>query len=158
MLRVNPDCLKSQRVIVEGVAKEDEATRVTPARLAQSLGPVVGQWGSVSSRKMFGGTAFFVGARIFCFVWKQGLVVKLGEPRIDAMIESLPGSERFSLRPTATGPSKQWAQVPFKYLPSDMAVGWIREAFEYAASGKEERAAPKAAPDTTKGRRSKERA
>ncbi|MBI4392827.1 MAG: TfoX/Sxy family protein [Euryarchaeota archaeon] len=139
------------------MAKEDDAIKVTPARLAQSLGPVVGRWGSVSSRKMFGGTAFFVGPRIFCFVWKQGLVVKLGEARIEAMIEALPGSERFSPRPSATGPSKQWAQVPFKYLPSDMGVGWIREAFEYAASGKEERATSQAAPDTKKGSRSKKR-
>ncbi|MBI4337320.1 MAG: TfoX/Sxy family protein [Chloroflexi bacterium] len=84
----------------------------------------------ITQAKMFGAPGLRVGGKVFATLWKDTLVVKLPQARVDALLAAGRG-QRFD--PGMGRLMKEWIAVP----PTDEAawVGLAQEAKEFVAKG-----------------------
>lgn len=96
----------------------------TDARIAAHLSTTV----QFERKKMFGGTGFLVNGNMVCGVYKQYLIVRMGE---EAAIKSLeqPDTKIFDI----TGrPMKGWIMVePDGYSSDQQLQKWIRLGLDF---------------------------
>jgi TfoX/Sxy family transcriptional regulator of competence genes len=81
----------------------------------------------VEEKKMFGGVGFLLNGNMLVGVWKDSLIVRLGEEEgEDALLE--PHVKPFDI----TGkPMKGWAMVTPEGIDEDQLRGWIQRAVKF---------------------------
>ena len=100
-------------------------------RAADRIRKIAAQGKGISSRKMFGGVCHLLHGNIFCGVYKENLILRLGEK---GAAEALRSS---FVRPLdITGrPMKGWVMVvPEGWGDDDLLAAWIDEAKAFAAT------------------------
>jgi len=81
-------------------------------------------------KKMFGGTCYLMGGRMVCGVWKENVILKLGEAESGKALATGLGKV-FDI----TGkPMKAWIMVEGKGLTIESIERWIESAKRFAAS------------------------
>jgi len=92
---------------------------------------VVDEWPGTAAKKMFGGVCHLLRGNMFCGVWRDYLILRLGEA---GMVEALekPGVGPFDI----TGrPMKGWVMVERGQLEDAAALqGWLDQARAFASS------------------------
>ena len=89
---------------------------------------IVTNWENTNAKKMFGGTCHLLNGNMFCGVWKDFLILRLGE---DAGKKALvlPHVKPFDI----TGrPMKRWIMVAKDGFKSDVELeDWLKQAKEF---------------------------
>src|SRR5262245_45528513 len=96
--------------------------------LAQRIRQRLARRKNIEEKRMFGGVAFLLNGNLLVGVWKQSLVVRLGEDEgEDALLE--PHVKAFDI----TGkPMKNWVLVePEGIANDDQLSGWIERAVKF---------------------------
>jgi TfoX/Sxy family transcriptional regulator of competence genes len=93
---------------------------------------IVSRWrAAVDARRMFGGVCHLLDGHMFCGVWRDYLILRLGEPAArEAMAE--PG-----IRPMdVTGrPMKGWVMVPAGNVADEVRLAaWLTQARRFVAT------------------------
>ena len=98
-------------------------------RLENRILSAIDGWRNVSAKKMFGGVCHLIHGNMFCGVYKDFLILRLGE---GAAAEALsqPHTQPFDI----TGkPMKGWVMVEPQGLESDGALfAWLKQAQAFA--------------------------
>ena len=94
-------------------------------RLAARIGGVISGWEGISSRKMFGGVCHLIHGNMVAGVWKEFLILRLGEDAADFARE-LPHVRPFDI----TGrPMKGWIMVePAGCRTAAQLSNWLEQA------------------------------
>jgi len=90
---------------------------------------VIDGWEGAAAKKMFGGSCHLVHGNMFCGVYKEFLILRLGE---EAAGEAL---SRPHVRPfDITGrPMKGWVMVaPEGFETAGALIGWLKKAHAFA--------------------------
>lgn len=90
---------------------------------------IVGQWGHIGRKKMFGGTCYLVQGKMFCGVYKNSLILRLGEKGAAEALRAR------TVKPfDITGrPMKGWVMVSRKGFATDEELAaWLEEAKDFA--------------------------
>ncbi len=100
-------------------------------RAADRIRKIAAHGKGISSRKMFGAICYLLHGNIFCGVYKEYLILRLGEK---GAAEALRSS--FVLPLDITGrPMKGWVMVaPEGWDDDDLLTAWIDEAKTFAAT------------------------
>ena len=78
-------------------------------------------------KKMFGGTCYLLDGKMVCGVWKDFLILKLGEAEAAGVLEN-GSAQAFDI----TGkPMKRWVMVGGAGLTVKAAEAWIEKAKSY---------------------------
>lgn len=97
-------------------------------------------WDGVSVRRMFGTDGFLVKGKVFTFLWKDALVVRLPE------MPAMPGARPFAM--PGRSPAPHWFEIPLPAALNARALeGLVRRAYEFAKA----LPPPKRAPARRKG-------
>jgi TfoX/Sxy family transcriptional regulator of competence genes len=93
---------------------------------------VVSRWrAAVDVRRMFGGVCHLLDGHMFCGVWRDYLILRLGEPAArEAMAE--PG-----IRPmdVTSRPMKGWVMVPAGNVADEVRLAaWLTQARRFVAT------------------------
>ena len=98
------------------------------ASVQSDLDVVLLSWSDVSTRRMFGGHAYFVGDRMFAVYYRGEVATKLPEPDRTQALES----GRASLfTPTPGRRFGDWVSFPFDEDGVDALLPWLETAIEY---------------------------
>ena len=94
-----------------------------------SIRKVISGWQNTDQKKMFGGTCHLISGNMFCGVYKDFLILRLGEIQAKESIQ-LPSVRPFDI----TGkPMKGWVMVERKGFDSDDDLkNWLTAAKEFA--------------------------
>ncbi|UCE04337.1 MAG: TfoX/Sxy family protein [bacterium] len=89
---------------------------------------IVTNWESTNAKKMFGGVCHLLNGNMFCGVWKDYLILRLGEDAGKRALES-PYAKPFDI----TGrPMKGWIMVESKGFKTDKELeDWLKQAKEF---------------------------
>jgi TfoX N-terminal domain len=91
---------------------------------------IVAAWGNVESRKMFGGICHLISGSMFCGVYKDFLILRLGE---EAAKESL--AKPFVREFDITGrPMKGWVMVEAGGFRGPKLQAWLEQARQFVKS------------------------
>ena len=85
-------------------------------------------WPRTSTRRMFGSDAFFVGDRMFAFLWEETVVAKLPEAEQEAAFAS------FHARPFTVGqgrPFGDWVEFAGAGAPPEELLPWLKRAYRH---------------------------
>jgi len=95
------------------------------------IGKVISRWKNTQARKMFGGICHLLGGNMFCGVYKNFLILRLGEKESR---ESL--SQPFVRSFDITGkPMKGWVMVEKEGFKSENVLkAWLAKAKEYVGT------------------------
>lgn len=90
---------------------------------------IIAGWHNVSTKKMFGGVCHLIRGNMFCGVYKEFLILRLGET---AAVKAL--SQRHTKPFDITGrPMKGWVMVePDGTETDDSLNNWLEKAFAFA--------------------------
>jgi TfoX/Sxy family transcriptional regulator of competence genes len=88
----------------------------------------IASWRGTESKKMFGGVCHLLGGNMFCGVYKDYLILRLGEHRAAEALRSK-HTRPFDI----TGkPMKGWVMVePEGFSSDEMLKTWLEEAREF---------------------------
>jgi len=92
---------------------------------------VISRWKNTEAKKMFGGVCHLLDGNMFCGVYKDFLILRLGEEESKAALKSL------YVRPfDITGkPLKGWVMVEKEGFKSDEALkAWLVKAKEFVST------------------------
>ncbi len=93
----------------------------------QRVSSVVSDWGAVR-KKMFGGTCYLLHGNMMCGVYKDNLILRLGEAQARAMLEGKK-AKPFDI----TGkPMKGWVMVEEARISGSDLIQWVAKAREFA--------------------------
>jgi TfoX/Sxy family transcriptional regulator of competence genes len=95
------------------------------------IGKVISRWKSTEAKKMFGGVCHLIDGNMFCGVYKDFLILRLGEEESKAALKSL------YVRPfDVTGkPMKGWVMVEKAGFKSDKALkDWLVKAKDFVST------------------------
>ena len=91
---------------------------------------IVAAWGNVESRKMFGGICHLINGNMFCGVYKDFLILRLGG---EAAKESL--AKPFVREFDITGrPMKGWVMVEAGGFSGPKLKAWLQQARQFVKS------------------------
>lgn len=92
---------------------------------------IVMNWENTKAKKMFGGTCHLLDGKMFCGVWKDFLILRLGEDAGKKALES-----RHVMPFDITGrPMKGWVMVAKDGFKNDGELeDWLKQAKEFAAT------------------------
>ena len=95
------------------------------------IGKVISRWKNTQARKMFGGICHLLGGNMFCGVYKNFLILRLGEKESRESM-SQPFVRSFDI----TGkPMKGWVMVEKEGFKSDEALkAWLIKAKEFVGT------------------------
>ena len=98
-------------------------------RLEKRILLTIDGWSNVSAKKMFGGVCHLIHGNMFCGVYKDLLILRLGDGAA-AKALSLPHTQPFDI----TGkPMKGWVMVEPEGLDTDAALtAWLKQARAFA--------------------------
>jgi len=98
------------------------------ADLELRIRKIVGRWKGVTSKKMFGGTAHLLNGNMLAGVYKNFLIVRLGEKRFEKAMKN-PSAKVMDI----TGkPMKGWIMVSAEGYGTDSDLkSWIEIAKEF---------------------------
>jgi TfoX/Sxy family transcriptional regulator of competence genes len=90
---------------------------------------IVDDWPGTTARKMFGGVCHLLHGNMFCGVWREFLILRLGEAGAAGALAQ-PGTRVFDV----TGrPMKGWVMVePSRLAGREALAGWLEQAREFA--------------------------
>jgi TfoX/Sxy family transcriptional regulator of competence genes len=93
------------------------------------IGKVISRWKNTQAKKMFGGVCHLLDGNMFCGVYKNFLILRLGEEETKESL-SLPFVRPFDI----TGkPMKGWVMVEKDGFKSDDVLkAWLAKAKEFA--------------------------
>ena len=94
-------------------------------KIAARILRIVEDWTGLTSKKMFGGSCLLLNERMFCGVYKDNLILRLGEKGAAEALRS-----PFVRLMDITGrPMKGWVMVrPEGFEDDDLLVEWLEEA------------------------------
>jgi TfoX/Sxy family transcriptional regulator of competence genes len=86
---------------------------------------IVSKWSNTTSKKMFGGVCHLVSGNMFCGVYKNSLILRLGQSQSEDALK-LPFVRPFDI----TGkPMKGWVMVADAGIKNESALkDWLRQA------------------------------
>lgn len=89
---------------------------------------IVTAWANTDSKKMFGGICYLQNGHMFCGVYKDFLILRLGEENAKKALE-LPFVKAFDI----TGrPMKGWVMVEGEGFPTDDRLeAWLNQAGDF---------------------------
>jgi TfoX/Sxy family transcriptional regulator of competence genes len=86
---------------------------------------IVSQWKNTEVKKMFGGICHLLKGNMFCGIYRDSLILRLGEKGSEEALRS-PGVRPFDITGT---PMKGWVMVEQSSFKSDEALqAWLEEA------------------------------
>ena len=90
---------------------------------------IVVSWPQTSAKKMFGGVCHLINGNMFCGVYKEFLILRLGEARAHEALQK-PFVRPFDI----TGrPMRGWVMVAQEGFASDETLqAWLGQALEFA--------------------------
>jgi len=98
-------------------------------KLDMRIGEIVLDWGTVR-KKMFGGTCYLLNGKMMCGVYKDFLIVRLGEKEA---VEAL--SQPFVRPFDITGrPMKGWVMLEEAGFKGKALDAWLKKARTFSAS------------------------
>ena len=90
---------------------------------------IIARWKSTSHRKMFGGVCHLINGNMFCGVYKEFLILRLGE---DAAVEAL-DQKHVRVFDITGKPMRGWVMVDKKGFKSDDSLKkWLAKAKVFA--------------------------
>ncbi len=90
---------------------------------------VVARWHGTSHKKMFGGVCHLINGNMFCGVYKEFLILRLGE---DAAVDAL-DQKHVRVFDITGKPMRGWVMVDKKGFKSDDALkNWLAKAKAFA--------------------------
>lgn len=93
-------------------------------KLDESIAKIVSAWENIGRKKMFGGICYLLNGNMVCGVYKDYLILRLGE---QAAAKALKGS--FVREFDITGrPMKGWVMVEEKGFTGSKLEKWLKEA------------------------------
>jgi TfoX/Sxy family transcriptional regulator of competence genes len=96
------------------------------ARLDERIGGMIADWGT-ARKKMFGGTCHLINGNMMCGVYREYLILRLGEKQGRAALAK-PHTKPFDI----TGrPMKGWIMVEQTGLSDAALETWLHRAREY---------------------------
>ena len=95
------------------------------------IGKVISRWKNTQARKMFGGVCHLLGGNMFCGVYRNFLILRLGQKESRESM-SQPFVRSFDI----TGkPMKGWVMVEKEGFKSDEALkAWLIKAKEFVGT------------------------
>ena len=92
---------------------------------------MIAGWPNAARKKMFGGICYLLNGNMFCGVYKDFLILRLGEEKGGSALEK-PHVRPFDI----TGrPMKGWVMVATDGFKTDAELaGWLGQAREFAGS------------------------
>ena len=99
--------------------------------LAQRIRQRLGRRKNVEEKKMFGGVGFLLNGNLLVGVWKESLVVRLGEEEGEGALKE-PHVKEFDI----TGkPMRNWVLVgPEGVQDDEQLAGWIQRAVKFVGA------------------------
>ena len=93
--------------------------------IEKRISHIVSRWGHTEAKKMFGGMCHLLHGNMFCGVYKDFLILRLGKKGADEALK-LPTVREFDI----TGrPMKGWAMVEEKGFKNDKTLeSWLNQA------------------------------
>jgi TfoX/Sxy family transcriptional regulator of competence genes len=108
--------------------------------IAERIRQVVAGWKNTSHKKMFGGVCHLLNGNMFCGVYKEFLILRLGE---DAAADALE-QEHVNVFDITGRPMRGWVMVDRKGFKSDaMLKKWLDQAKAFVAALPPKKAAPR---------------
>jgi TfoX/Sxy family transcriptional regulator of competence genes len=95
------------------------------ARIAQRIQTIVSSWNQTQEKKMFGGICHLLNGNMVCGVYKDFLILRLGEEAAQKALNQ-PGVKAFDI----TGkPMKGWVMVaPEGFADDARLAAWLTQA------------------------------
>ena len=95
------------------------------------IGTVISRWKNTQAKKMFGGICHLLGGNMFCGVYKDFLILRLGEEESKEALK-LPSIRPFDI----TGkPMKGWVMVEKARFKSEGSLkAWLSKAREFVST------------------------
>ena len=92
---------------------------------------IVGKWPKASSKKMFGGVCHLLAGNMFCGVYKDFLILRLGEENASSALR-----RKHVLPFDITGkPMKGWVMVDRQGFRTEKSLrAWLEKARQFAAA------------------------
>ena len=92
---------------------------------------IVSHWKNADSKKMFGGVCHLLNGKMFCGVYKEFLILRLGKEEAEQIL-GLPFVRPFDI----TGrPMKGWVMIEQEGFKSDNELkSWLTQAKKFARS------------------------
>jgi TfoX/Sxy family transcriptional regulator of competence genes len=92
---------------------------------------IVAGWKNINKKKMFGGVCHLLNGNMFCGVYKDFLILRLGEANAEKAL-ARPFARPFDI----TGrPMKGWVMVESQGFESDQALKeWLAQARQFAGA------------------------
>lgn len=101
------------------------------AHIEQRIQNIIRQWENTSRKKMFGGVCHLLNGNMFCGVYKEYLILRLGEEKGGLALKQ-PQVEPFDI---AGRPMKGWVMVAVEGVATDNDLaGWLAQARDFAGS------------------------
>jgi TfoX/Sxy family transcriptional regulator of competence genes len=100
-------------------------------KLARRMQDIIGDLKNYGQKKMFGGICYLINGNMFCGVYKQLLILRLGEENAEKALR-MPFVKPFDI----TGkPMKGWVMVEQNGLPTENDLRtWLFKAKEFVDS------------------------
>ncbi len=93
----------------------------------QKVQKIVSQWGA-ARKKMFGGTCYLLHGNMMCGVYKDNLILRLGESQAEALLAAQE-AKPFDI----TGkPMKGWVMIEESRISGPNLSQWLEKAREFA--------------------------
>jgi hypothetical protein len=99
---------------------------------------IVSTWDNVLPKEMFGGVCYLLNGNIVCGVYKEYLILRLGEAEA-ALAREQPGVGDFDITGRAM---KGWVMVDERACAGKKLSGWLDKARAFVGSLPEKREAP----------------
>ena len=95
------------------------------------INKIVSRWKNTADKKMFGGVCHLLQGNMFCGVYKDFLILRLGEVQAEEAMK-LPYAKPFDI----TGrPMKRWVMVDHRGFETEDALKqWLEKAKKFAAA------------------------
>jgi TfoX/Sxy family transcriptional regulator of competence genes len=92
------------------------------------INPLISRWKNAESKRMFGGVCHLLKGNMFCGVYKDFLILRLGEKGSEEAMKS-PFTRPFDI----TGkPMKGWVMVEKQGIAKDEELeGWLKKARDF---------------------------
>jgi hypothetical protein len=84
----------------------------------------------MNCKKMFGGTCYLEKDKMVCGVWKDYLILRLGEEQAAAALKL----KNFVVFDITGKPMKGWAMVKHKYVDIPDIKKWVEKARQYVGT------------------------
>jgi hypothetical protein len=106
----------------------EEKLMVYNEKIDARIHPIMMKWKHIEKRKMFGGVCYLYQGNMFCGVYKDYLILKLGEENAKKALE-LPFAKPFDI----TGrPMKGWIMVGIEGIKKDDELyQWLTKAKDF---------------------------